>query len=295
MIVVASAGLNLPRALIAYCQIEETPHPIVVDGALHDPRTITSYAVLQKWMTTARTPPYALGSSAPEYVDVFNKLIERTNEVLVVTGTRKWLGTYDAAVAATRIVKSTRKGLEVRVLDTGLAELGAGLIAAYCGAAARSRYDMATVLEAGQALAAASQQLCVSYSSQVLRRLGIAAQTSSILPGGPSDPPLIGMVDGEFRNLAALPKPQDAAQTVIEYLEQRHAPRSALWVTVCYAEDAAPARELLALVRQRFDVRYALLCRLSPAGYLFLGAKAVSITTHPVDAMKLMIRLPEVR
>ena len=195
MFVVASAGLNLPRELIEYCRIEETPQQIVVDGTLHDVRSATSFATLREWQRTAKVPPYPLGSSAPEYIAAFKELVKRTSEVLVVTGTRKMLGSYDAAVAAIRAITNLRKGFEARVLDCGLVELAAGVIAAYCGASARPGHGMAAIIEAGQTLSAAPTPLFVSPRRPALLASVRPRLMASVVPSPPSSLPAIGMSD----------------------------------------------------------------------------------------------------
>lgn len=292
MFVVASAGLNLPRELISHCRIEETPQQIVVDGALHDVRPETSFETLNQWTQTAKVAPYPLGSSAPEYITLFNDLIKRTSEVVVVTGTRKLLGSYDAAVAAIRVITATRKGFDVRVFDTGLVELGAGLIAAYCGASARAGHGLAAVIEAGQTLAAASTQLCVPHARDALLTSSRSDLLRSVMPGAAGGLPIVGMQDGEARSFGTITTASTMAATLIERLAERYAAGSAIWVTVTYATELTPAREILALLRRRFDVRYALLRPFGPAGYLVLGSKAIGVSVHPVAAMKLVVNLP---
>ena len=294
MFVVASAGLNVPRALIEHCRIKETPQQIVVDGMLHDVRPETSFETIDEWTRTAKVAPYPLGSSAPEYITLFNDLIKRTREVVVVTGTRKLLGSYDAAVAAIRVITGTRKGFDVRVFDTGLVELGAGLIAAYCGASARAGHGLAAVIEAGQTLAAASMQLCVPHAGDALLASSRSDLVRSAVPGA-GRLPIIGMQDGESRNLGMIAAPHLIASALAERLAERYATGSPVWVTVTYATELSPARELLALLRRRFDVRYALLRPFGPAGYLVLGAKAIGVSVHPVAAMKLVVNLPRAR
>lgn len=292
MFVVASAGLNLPRELIEYCRIEETPQQIVVDGTLHDVRSATSFATLREWQRTAKVPPYPLGSSAPEYIAAFKELVKRTSEVLVVTGTRKMLGSYDAAVAAIRAITNLRKGFEARVLDCGLVELAAGVIAAYCGASARAGHGMAAIMEAGQTLSAASTQLFVPHGRHALLASVRADLMGSVVPSLASSLPIIGMQDGRSYSCGTAASPDKIAATLVELLTERHAAGSALWVTVTFADELVPARELLALLRRRFDVRYALMRPLGPAGYIVLGSKAVGVSVHPVAAMKLMVNLP---
>lgn len=307
MIVLASAGLNLPRELTEHCRIEETPQQIVVDGVLHDVRSVPGYATIKSWRSTAKSPPYTLGSSAAEYIALFNALVKRTSEVLVVTGTRRLLGTYDAAVAATRVVTGVRKGLDARVFDCGLVELAAGLMAAYCGASARAGYSMTSIIEAGQTLAAASAQLCVPYPRDAL----IAKDRADLMPtglaGAAGSLPIIGLKGGELQSFGTIvqpdpksgpkpgPKPDQIARTLVELLQERYSEGSPLWVTVTYGDELTPARDLLALLRQRFDVRYALIRPFGPAGYLVLGSKAVGVSAHPIAAMNLMVKLPEAR
>ncbi len=292
MFVVASAGLNLPRELIEYCRIEETPHQIVVDGTLHDVRSATSFATLREWQTTAKVPPYPLGSSAPEYIALFKDLIKRTDAALVVTGTRKMLGTYDAAVAAVRVITSLRRGFDARVFDTGLVELAAGVIAAYCGAGVRAGYGMAAVLEAGQALAAASTQLFVPRGRNSLLASERSDLVRSVFPSASDSLSIVGMQDGKACNCGTIAAQDKVAASLVELLTERHPVGSALWVAVTFADELSPARELLALLRRRFDVRYALMRPLGSAGYIVLGEKAVGVSVHPVAAMKLMVNLP---
>lgn len=295
MIVVASAGLNLPRELLTHCRIAETPHQIVVDGALHSVRSITSFATIRHWMETAKEPPYPLGSSAPEYVNLLNELVKQTNEVLIVTGTRKILGTYDAAVAATRVVASSRKGFVSRILDTGLVELGAGMVAAYCGAAALAGHSMAAVAAAGQALAEASSQLFVPHTLDYLAqgsRSDMARRLRITSDGGL---PVLVLRDGMIDTQGSVAGPEQTVDQLVELLLQRYKTGRALWVSIMYADDPGPARQLLAAVRRSFEVQYAVVHHLGPAGYLFLGTSALGISAHPVDAMKLVVELPEPR
>ncbi|MFO0576740.1 MAG: DegV family protein [Polyangia bacterium] len=295
LIVVASAGLNLPRELLAHCQIEETPQKIVVDGTYYDFREIGSYAAFKAVVEQARTPPHGLGSSAAEYVAVLNELVKRTDRILIVTGTRKLLGTYDAAVVATRILGSTHKHVEVRVFDTALVELGAGLIAAYCGAAARARPDLdpGALARAGEALARASMQLYLP-SEGSLSRSGRFDLARSLWQSVPDGTPVIGMKDGELRNVAVTASRAEAADKALELLQRRYEPNTSLWLTVSYGDETAPAHALLARLRRLFDVRYVLLRRLNPMAYLLLGPSAICITAHPTSAMKLSVKLPEV-
>lgn len=294
MFVVASSGLNLPNELLQHCRIEETPHQIVVDGTHHDVRSVTSFATINEWKRTAKVPPYPLGSSAPEYITAFNELVKRTGVALVVTGTRKMLGSHDAAQAAIRVVSSMRKKLDVRVLDTGLVELGAGLVAAYCGAGARSGHSLAAVLEAGQALAVESTQLCVPYPRDALLAHDRADLMQSVFTRLPGSLPVIGMQDGEIRSVGSILSYDKIAATLVELLAERYADGSALWVTVTHGDELTPARDLVLLLRRRFNVRYALLRPFGPAGYLVLGSKAIGVSVHPVSAMRLLVSLPSV-
>ncbi|HRI54384.1 MAG TPA: DegV family protein, partial [Pseudomonadota bacterium] len=114
----------------------------------------------------------------------------------------------------------------------------------------------------------------------------------SVVPSLASSLPIIGMQDGRSYSCGTAASPDKIAATLVELLTERHAAGSALWVTVTFADELVPARELLALLRRRFDVRYALMRPLGPAGYIVLGSKAVGVSVHPVAAMKLMVNLP---
>ena len=68
----------------------------------------------------------------------------------------------------------------------------------------------------------------------------------SVVPSPASSLPIIGMQDGRSYSCGTAASPDKIAATLVELLTERHAAGSALWVTVTFADELVPARELLA-------------------------------------------------
>lgn len=297
MIVVASSGLNIPPELVADCQIAETPNSITIGGDSYDVRGFGSLEEAIALIKRAKTPPHMLGSSAPQYVALFGALYSRTRAILVVTGTRKFLGTYHAAIAAARTTQGIRKTLQLKVLDSGLVELGAGLIALYCAAAARSRSDddLALVYDAGQSLAEEATQICVPATRTAMEWTKGVDLPRMLLAQGETGIPIVGMKDGEF-GVAGMRDPERTlGDAIVDILLQRYPRKTALWVAISYCECREAAHELLASLRRYYDIRYALVSSMTIAGYLLVGSGGIGLCVVPVAAMKLSVKLPESR
>ena len=70
------------------------------------------------WPTTTQPPPAT-------FADVYNKLTEETDEILVITLSSKLSGTYNSAIGAKDLVK---KKCKIEVIDSETVAMGLGLI-----------------------------------------------------------------------------------------------------------------------------------------------------------------------
>lgn len=297
MIVVASSGLNIPPDLVKDCEIAETPNSITIDGQSYDVRGFGSLEEAIALLKRSKAPPHMLGSSAPQYVSLFGALSSRARAMLVVTGTRKFLGTYHAAIAAARTTQGIRKSLQIKVLDSGLIELGAGLIALYCAAAARSRPDddLALIYDAGQALSGAATQLCAPATRTAMEWSKGADLPRMVLSQGDPRIPIIGMKEGDFQLVGMRDPGRPLADEILALLLPRYPRNTALWVAISYCECREAAQELLASLRRYYDIRYAMVCSMTIAGYLLVGSGGIGLCVAPIGAAKLPVKLPESR
>jgi len=71
------------------------------------------------WPTTTQPPP-------KDFADVYEKLAEETDEILVITLSSKLSGTYQSAIGAKGMIK---KECRVEVIDSLTAAMGLGLVA----------------------------------------------------------------------------------------------------------------------------------------------------------------------
>ena len=140
MRLVTNPGSNRSAAAITRYDVHVTPQNIIVDGAAYDTRSEMSFETIDAWVRTAKVHPYVVGTTAAEFVGLFRELAARDREMLVVMTSRKIIGSHDAAVSAAKTLGSQRGFVDVRirVADTGMTDVGAGLATILAGEAKRA-------------------------------------------------------------------------------------------------------------------------------------------------------------
>src|SRR5690349_7108042 len=130
MRIVTNPGANLPAVMLAHYGIALAPQQIVVDGTSHDTREEVTLAQVDAWVRTAKEHPYVIGTTAAELATLFTEVGRDNEDILAIMSSRKIISSYDAAVSATRtLAKHDRYAkLRIRVVDTTVTDLGAGMI-----------------------------------------------------------------------------------------------------------------------------------------------------------------------
>ena len=89
------------------------------------------------WPTTTQPPPGA-------FADVYNKLSEETDEILVITLSSKLSGTYESALNARSLLKKTCR---IEVIDSLTVAMGLGLIVIAAAKAAHAGFNLDELID----------------------------------------------------------------------------------------------------------------------------------------------------
>lgn len=95
-------------------------------------------------LPNSKTLPITSVPSPGDFADVYNKLAEETDEILVITLTSKLSGTNDVAKQS---IGLTKKKCRIEVVDSQLAAMGQGLIVITAARAARAGANFDEVLD----------------------------------------------------------------------------------------------------------------------------------------------------
>ncbi|MFC1907795.1 DegV family protein [Chloroflexota bacterium] len=89
------------------------------------------------WPTTTQPPP-------ADFVNVYNKLTEETDEILVITLSSKLSGTYESALNAKSLVE---KECHIKVIDSVTVAMGLGLVVIAAAKAAQAGANLDEVID----------------------------------------------------------------------------------------------------------------------------------------------------
>lgn len=296
MVILTNPGSNLSPAVVARYGIELTPQKIVVDGVEHDTRGEIDPSQIDTWVRTAREHPYVLGTSAAEFAATFAALTKRDRHVLAVMTSRNLIGSHDSAVAAKGALEKQpgRQHVDIRVVDSGFTDIGAGLaciLAAEGAAAGHSMNEVVALLDAYRT------QSCFALVPDTLEYLvkgGRATALRAFLANVFGVRPLIGMVDGGLTVHAKISTANDRGEAIAAYAERQLGGGRPVWVGIFHGNAPARASSLAESLRRRFVVQYECVRPLAASIYLHGGPGVVGAVVTPVDRLPSRVETPQV-
>ncbi len=283
MIVVASKGVNLPRDMVTRLGIEIPEQPLIIDGIRYgvDDLTIDDCARLMK---TAKSV-VALGASAADYITVLKPLLERDNDIIVLTGPRLVTTSYDSAVAAVRTLMQLpgSKRVNIRIVDTGVLELGAGLVAARCAAAIKGGASPTEVMDICHSMIGGAYLAHHLDTLEYARQTGRASFLKTVAANIFGVVPVLHLAGGEVRPAKTVSKDADKATTLADMMIARFGKGRSVWVAINHGAVPTQAFDLEQKLRAAFDVRYLLVRPGIHSTYTSSGPGFLGCTVFSVD------------
>ena len=140
------------------------------------------------WPTTTQPPPGA-------FVDVYNKLAEETDEILVVTLSSKLSGTYQSATNAQTLVK---KRCRIEVIDSLTVAMGLGLIVISATKAAQTGAKLNELANMARGAMKRSHLIIYFDTLKYLAKGGRIGKAQGLLGAMLSIKPILTIKDGEI-------------------------------------------------------------------------------------------------
>jgi len=180
------------------------------------------------------------------FADAYNKLAEKTNEIVVISLTSKLSATYQVALQAVGLMK---KRCRIEVLDTQWAVMAQGFITIAAAKAAQAGASLHEVLNVARHTMSRVDMLAAFDTLEYLERGGRIGKAQAFLGSLLKVNPIIGIKDGEVHPLAR----ERSRAKAIDYLYNFAASFDKLeGLAVEYATDLDEANRLV----QRFHSKY---------------------------------------
>ena len=150
-------------------------------------------------LRTSKVLPATSVPPPAAFADAYNKLAEKTNEIVVISLTSKLSATYQVALQAVGLMK---KRCRVEVLDSQWAIMAQGFIAIAAAKAAQAGASLDEVLDVARHIMR-RVDMCAAFDTlEYLERGGRIGKAQAFLGSLLKVNPIIGMKGGEVRPLA---------------------------------------------------------------------------------------------
>ncbi len=143
------------------------------------------------WPTTTQPPP-------GDFVNVYNKLAEETDEILVVTLSTKLSGTYESALNAKSLLE---KKCRIEVIDSRTVAMGLGLIVIAAAKAAQTGANLDELADLVRRAMPRSHITIYFDTLKYLAKGGRIGKAQGLLGSLLSVKPILTMKDGEVAPL----------------------------------------------------------------------------------------------
>ena len=143
------------------------------------------------WPTTTQPPP-------GDFINVYNKLAEETDEILVITLSTKLSGTYQSALNAKSLVE---KKCRIELIDSQTVAMGLGLIVIAAAKAAQAGANLDKVADLVRRAIPRSHLIAYFDTLKYLAKGGRIGKAQGLLGAMLSIKPILTTKDGEMSPL----------------------------------------------------------------------------------------------
>lgn len=214
---------------------------------------------------TSVPPPVA-------FADVYDKLAEKTNEIVVTTVTSRLSGTHQVAVQAVGLMK---KRCRVEVLDSEWAVMAQGFIAIAAAKAAQAGAGLDEVLDAARRTMHRVEIRAAFDTLEYLERGGRIGKAQAFLGSLLKINPIIGLKDGDVYPVG---RERSRARAIDRLYDFAAGFGSVEGLAVEYAADLDEAKRLVQRLRSKYPKVPLHLSRTSPAIGTHTGPGLIVVT-----------------
>jgi DegV family protein with EDD domain len=214
---------------------------------------------------TSVPPPVA-------FADVYDKIAEKTNEILVITVTSRLSGTHQVAVQAVGLMK---KRCRVEVLDSEWAVMAQGFIVVAAARAAQAGAGLDEVLDAARRTMHRVEIRAAFDTLEYLERGGRIGKAQAFLGSLLKVNPIIGLKDGEVYPVG---RERSRARAIDRLYDFAVGFGNIEGLAVEYAADLDEANKLVQRLRSKYPKVPLHVSRTSPAIGTHTGPGLIVVT-----------------
>jgi len=262
----SGADINLTPEEQAEFNVHVVPLVVALDGVSYREGVDIEPADFYPLLEASDNMPTTSQPSSGDFAEVYRRLAATDPDILSIHMTSGLSGTYNSALAGAEMVPEAN----VTHVDTKTLSAAAGWQVIAAARAAQAGWPVEEILALTARISAASESAYTLDELKYLIHGGRISHMKGLIASILNLKPLIGVekINGTYVQRGQARTFKRAVRGLVDLIEQRHAPGSALRVQVLHSQNPEGAAMLRDMVDQRFE------CTWLPVGpmSLVLGA-----------------------
>jgi DegV family protein with EDD domain len=288
MQIITNPGSNVSPELCHRYRIALTSQmrqQLISDGVTHELREPVSHDILDSWVQKSKVYPTIVGTSAADTLQTFLAAAKSSTELLNIVSSRRIVGTYQAAIAASKTLRSrpTFAKHRVEVVDSCMTDVGAGMLTIYAAAQAQRGGSVDVLAPKLRNMATGAFFGCIPESLDNMVRGGHAGFIKAAMAEFLGRRPIVQIVDGTVQSTGTISTNADPATTLAKAARAQLRSAQNVWVGISHGSNSQVAARAAVELAKVFNVRYTYIRLLAPSIYLNLGRGSLLVTVLPVE------------
>jgi fatty acid kinase fatty acid binding subunit len=284
MKIVTDSGtdLLLPPEELAELDIHVVPLVVTLDGQSYREDVDIQPDEFYRLLAASGSLPSTSQPSAGDFAETYRRLAAADPDILSIHMSSGLSGTFNAAQAGARLVPEAN----VTFVDTKTLSAAAGWQVEAAARARKASWPIEQILALLERISAASESAYTLKELKYLIHGGRISHMKGLIASMLNLKPLIGVekINGTYVQLGQARSFKGAVHSLVDRIEDQHAPGSALRVQVLHAQNPEGAAMLHDLVDQRFDCTWLPIGPLSLVLGAHTGPSMVGVAYAPAAA-----------
>lgn len=281
--IVTDSTACIPAEKLTELDIQEVPYYIHKGSTvLRDLVTVQREEFLE-WLPTAEQLPTTASPGPGDYLTTYQKLADKgIKNILSIHMTSKGSGAYQAAMAATSMLKETLPQLRVEVIDTLNVALCQGWMAIEAARDALAGISFDEILEKIRKMIPITRMIQTADTLKYLYMGGRIGRAVHLVGSALSLKPLISMENGEIVALGVARSLNKAYERMVDTIEKHLGENQQIKVAYMHAGALEQVEKLKQKVESRFTCVESFISELSPALMVHTGPGTTGLCFFPV-------------
>ncbi|WP_110929062.1 DegV family protein [Bacillus massiliglaciei] len=252
--ILADSACDLPLSFYKENNVAFIPLQVHLDEHTYtDLETIQPKEVYQA-MREGKAPKTS--QSSPEsFLEHFTKLAKEKKQGIYIAFSSELSGTYQTAVLMRNQVKEEYPDLDLEIIDTKCASLGAGLIVQSAAMLANQGASKEEILKDIEFKKAHMEHLFTVDNLEYLARGGRISKAAALVGGLLNIKPLLHVVDGRLTPLEKVRGKKKLHKRILELMSERGKNLASQTIAISHSEAEDTALELKEAFQQEFGTQ----------------------------------------